>query len=345
MDYNVFANWISEEMEAALEPKFGPLRITPVEVEKLDGQSYKGISVGRLSDNISVSISLEDLFTQYENGRKYTSILEELCSSLTEKLGQIPTLDSSLLKSYDRLKDHLTLELVGTEKNRDLLEKLPHKMIEDMAVVYRCDLGENANGSVSALITDQLLESFGISPEQLHSDALRSAPAVMPLSLKPLFQVLMEMSPGSMVPPPPFGPTLYVATNESQVNGASVIAYPEFLEKAAACVGDQYFILPSSKHEVLLLEDDGSASVAELKAMVRTINEVEVKPQDVLTDNVYHYDGVEKIFETADSFEARTKASLALERPSVLQDLKDNCLAVSEKPTPGHKPPHQDTVL
>lgn len=36
MDYNVFANWIREEMEAALEPEFGALRITPVEVEKRD---------------------------------------------------------------------------------------------------------------------------------------------------------------------------------------------------------------------------------------------------------------------------------------------------------------------
>ena len=54
---------------------------------------------------------------------------------------------------------------------------------------------------------------------------------------------------------------------------------------------DEFFILPSSLHEVLLLEDEGQLDLGELLTMVREINAEVVAPQDRLTDNAYRFSG------------------------------------------------------
>ena len=59
--------------------------------------------------------------------------------------------------------------------------------------------------------------------------------------------------------------------------------------------------------------------------MVKGINETEVSPEERLSNNVYHYDSREKIFETADKFEARMgkekEAEKSTEKSSVLDKL------------------------
>ena len=61
-------------------------------------------------------------------------------------------------------------------------------------------------------------------------------------------------------------------------------------ERIAETLGQDYFILPSSIHECLILPDDGTYERGELERMVREINRRELLPQEVLSDRVYHYD-------------------------------------------------------
>ena len=57
-----------------------------------------------------------------------------------------------------------------------------------------------------------------------------------------------------------------------------------------------FYILPYSIHEMLVLPDDGKISVDELKMMVTDINMTEVEPAERLTDSVYYYDTNSDIF-------------------------------------------------
>ena len=52
-----------------------------------------------------------------------------------------------------------------------------------------------------------------------------------------------------------------------------------------------YYILPSSIHEIMIKKDDGLLTAEELKEIVYQNNRMEVivKQTDVLSDNVYHY--------------------------------------------------------
>lgn len=81
----------------------------------------------------------------------------------------------------------------------------------------------------------------------------------------------------------------YVLTNARRAFGAENILHKDILKKFAIEHGD-FFILPSSVHEVLLLSDQGY-DVKGLRSIVREINGDEriVAPADVLSDNVYYY--------------------------------------------------------
>ena len=51
-----------------------------------------------------------------------------------------------------------------------------------------------------------------------------------------------------------------------------------------------YFILPSSVHEVLLLEETGNEDRCGLYRMVREVNEKNVPREEFLSDSVYYFD-------------------------------------------------------
>ena len=70
-------------------------------------------------------------------------------------------------------------------------------------------------------------------------------------------------------------------------------------------VGGEFFVLPSSVHEVLLVPDNGNLEWRELEELVQTVNETTVDAKDKLSDHVYHYDTRDKVFELASAHESR----------------------------------------
>lgn len=81
-----------------------------------------------------------------------------------------------------------------------------------------------------------------------------------------------------------------------------------------------------SVHESLVLPDDGSQSIGDLKAMVMEVNATQVDPVDRLSDDVYHYDAQDKVFEKAQDFESRMAEKVAVKdadrKPSLRQKLE-----------------------
>lgn len=55
-------------------------------------------------------------------------------------------------------------------------------------------------------------------------------------------------------------------------------------------IGSNFFILPSSLHEVLIVPASKNMDLSELEDMVREVNATQVAPPDKLSDSVYRYD-------------------------------------------------------
>ena len=131
---------------------------------------------------------------------------------------------------------------------------------------------------------------------------------------------------------------MYVLSNADKLNGAAALLDAKTMEDISEKLGGDFVVLPSSIHEVLLVKDDGNASLPELKNMVEEVNATQVAPEEKLTDSVYHYDSKEHVFELAEKFEARQKAKEAdissekEEKTSVLGELKAKKDEVAKQP-------------
>lgn len=229
---------------------------------------------------------------------------------------------------YGQIKDKLIVELVGADRNVEMLKGVPHTMVEDMAAIYKIRLESDENHQATAMITNEFLSALGVDVQQLHQDALENAARMNPAKVQDMAEMLgipPEMSFG--------GPELIVVTTENQVRGAGALLYPDMMEQLAEKVKGDFFVLPCSIHEVLVLPDNGHMDSAELQSIVMAVNGTEVAPKDQLSDQVYHFDAKERVFELAEKFEARQEAK-EQERPSVLKTLADKLKNV-EPPKPG----------
>ncbi len=229
---------------------------------------------------------------------------------------------------YGQIKDKLIVELVGADRNAEMLKEVPHTMVEDMAAIYKIRLESDESHQATAMITNEFLSALGVDVQQLHQDALENAAQISPakvLSMSEVLGIPPEMSLG--------GPEIIVVTTENQIKGAGALLYPDVMDQIAEKTGGDFFVLPSSVHEVLALPDYGNITSADMQEIVMAVNGTEVEPEDQLSDHVYHFDAKEHVFELAEKFEARQEAR-EHERPSVLKELADKQKNV-EPPKPG----------
>jgi hypothetical protein len=189
----------------------------------------------------------------------------------------------------------LSLVVLPKSKVPDI-ELVLHDELEDLAVIYcfmKAETGEPKHHII--MIPNDTLNAIGYPEDQIKNQAVANAINKQPIQVSSINSFFSSMYKLDPIP-------MYVTTVPDFQFGAKVLAYPGFFEYAAAVVGDSYYILPSSIHELILLADDGISTVEELQNMVREINQTEVSESDFLSDEVYHYDAIAKKFENASAY-------------------------------------------
>ena len=66
------------------------------------------------------------------------------------------------------------------------------------------------------------------------------------------------------------------------------------LEQLAKRVDGDYYLIPSSVHEFILLPVDQERSAEELKEMIVEVNSTELTPEEILSDQLYLYSRQER---------------------------------------------------
>ena len=348
MDFKEFVNKLEQDLKDAMADISPGATVDVRSVEKLQEGSYTGITISPAGGNVGMNLNANQLFDQMQDGQSYEGVLAVAVSTAERGLHDMPAVDVSELMNYEAAKKYLCFDVVGSDRNADMLEKVPHTDKENISMVYRLQLDSTENGAATVLITNAMMEQFGVTKEQLHADAMENAQEIRPADFRTMAAVMAEMMgmPEEMMAD--MAPPMYVATNQDKVQGAAVMFYPDFMDQAAKELGGDIFILPSSVHEVLILPDDGNMNAQELKEMVTSINASEVSPEDRITDSVYHYDAQERIFELGEKFEERQAEKMAAkeERSSVLKDLQDKKQDMDLKPktpTP-HKSKNEQSI-
>lgn len=191
MEFNEFREKVKVALPDFLTDDLRNAEIKDTAVNKLQGESYSGISITPEGSRVGVSINLEDAFLDYQTGSQFTAVMNRLADTIVGTLGERNQFDLGFLADYSAVKNMLTVEVVGKDQNAEMLQSVPHQEMEDLAAVYRIDLGETENGNASVLITNEMLRNYGLTPDHLHQDALDAAQHTMKYSI---LEILMLMT-------------------------------------------------------------------------------------------------------------------------------------------------------
>lgn len=263
-------------------------------VSKNNGVILTGLCIMKPDNNVVPNIYLDGFYEAYQNGKSMDEVVKEILrineeNQITEPLCINP------LTSFDTVKDKVVYRLVNKERNRNRLHNIPYIDYMDLAIIFCIVMDEIDNGIATLTVTNDMLDDWNFSTEELYALAHKNTVKRFPVSLKNIKETLLaavsdlditdtEIEECSDAVP------MYVVTNTTQLNGASVVLYENQLKEFSKCLGGDYFLLPSSIHETLLIPVTNEMNnPSDLKEMVVDVNENCVRDEEFLSDSVYRY--------------------------------------------------------
>ena len=306
MNFQEFVDKVKEAIRDALPESFRDAQVSVEPFRKLN-TSYLGLQVKKEGQTVVPNINLDAHFREYqETGKPFADVL----TAIAEQVQLAPPMETEWLKDYSQVKEKLFIRVSDAKENEAFLRMAPHKEVDGLAISYHIAFEGLHGVEASTPVTYKMMEMFGVTEEQLHADALESTQRLYPVQYTSMAEVMnkmmgidADMDPDMM--PATEGPQLMVLTNMQGIHGAATLFYPGQLEAIAQQMGSDFFVLPSSVHETLILPDDGTAEPDSLQFMVREINQSTVAPEDRLSDFVYHYDSKDHVLEKAETFALR----------------------------------------
>jgi len=293
MDFKEF----TEEIRRLVSERDDRMDVSIQTVRKNNSVMYTGLTVRGVSDTSVPIIYLEPYYRMFRDTSDMEKVADEILKVYQQNNFQF---NPDNIRDFNIIKDRIVYQVINEHRNREMLTEVPHRiLIDDIAITYKIFLGYSGKDmSASIRINNSLMDSWGTDEEGLWAYAKGNASRLQ----KPVYIRLEELIIGMLerghqardavtfdgLSDPAI--RMYVATNEEKVNGASVMADNAFMEKLHSEIGD-FYIIPSSIHEIIAVPASGRFEAAMLNEMVKEVNSTSVSEEDFLSDMVYLYDG------------------------------------------------------
>lgn len=257
-----------------------------------------GIVIQRKEEFISPTIYVDSYYKDYVNKKlTLTEVAEQIMAAL-RNVREHASRYQSFSVDYDSCKENIVYRLISLEKNEKLLQEVPYIPFLNLAVTFSivCSLSEQ--GLETLRVTNELMDKWQVTTGELVRLAEENTPRLFPLKIDSMENVLftyLGLEGGLFSENADYGPLL-ILTNESGVNGASVLLYQNVIHDMAEKYNSNLYILPSSIHEIIVVPNENSGSLSELSELVKDINQKHVSEEEVLSDNAYYYDRTERKF-------------------------------------------------
>lgn len=291
LNYDDFKNEVMANIKTHLSEEYQDYDMKLQTIRKSSGIVYDALMVGPTGRNMSVvpALNLTEAYRQYEEGMSMEKILDKLADIRMN--APLPDFNKEDMFEYDKIKDRVFPRLINTQANAEYLSDKPHRAVEDLSLIYAVRVSEDSQGFAEAVITDDLADMWGVTPDEIHDKAMDNI-ATRP----PLFQNIESLLFGGQealeieeIEPSDYNLPFFVLTNQQKTKGAVMAVNPKTMDRITAKFGDVY-VIPSSVDETLIVPKSAVEDVHELERIVRQVNSSDVRPEDQLSDNVYEYD-------------------------------------------------------
>ena len=258
MTYCQFVQEVKEKVKEGVKADQSVTLYTSV---KNNGVKRTGLMFSEQGINVAPAIYLESFYEDYQKGQRLEDVADEILV-LYGKVKADHSWEEDCFQCYEKVRDRIVLVDV------------------------------NVHGTVSLLIREPLLLEWKVSVKELYDQALQNTPSLFPYEFRALRAVIEEVFPSDRQSEEEY---MYVLSNRFQSFGAAVILYPNRLKQIGCVMDDDYYVLPSSVHEVLIVPAEYVRNRQMLDEMVREVNQICVEEEEILSDHAYYYDRSEDL--------------------------------------------------
>ena len=188
-------------------------------------------------------------------------------------------------------KGSLRAHVIPADRNQALLKGVPHRKVEDLAVVPRYKVDENKY----FYFTNDACEKMKLEPSEALQIAVQNT-VRDGYTFENLSELMTRLNGGIKPEGVNTGPNVYVFSNsDSQFGAAGLFVSRDIRAEIRDRIEGDYYVLPSSIHELLIIKATEDIELKDLQQMVRSVNESTVLPKEQLSDEVYFVDKSLKI--------------------------------------------------
>lgn len=295
MNYENFKEIVMEKFMDYMPEKYRGMELAIIPVNKanvmLDGLIIRGIG-----ENRSPIIYVDDMYKEYQDCGNLEQCIMKQCNAMVRAIKEMPVVSiDSILKDA---KEKIVFQIINTQLNRAMLDKVPHRQFMDISIIYKIIVNEDQRGIQSVEVTDEIAGLLGMNEGQLFRCAVENTKRIFPTTVRSMNDVLKDMCLYYGVPDDDIGMILdermadqamWVISNTACINGAANMLYENVLHELAEKLGSNLYILPSSVHEVIAVPTE-LGDPGELAELVNQANMQCVSPTERLSNHVYYYD-------------------------------------------------------
>lgn len=275
------------------------------QVIKNNNLIYDALIILSKDEVITPSIYLNSFYDSYVNGEDLCVICEQIYNLYqTNRFPVGQELPHFL--DFENAKSMIAYRLINYKENTRLLKEIPHIAYLDLAIVFYLLIDQTGFENTTALIRNNQLMLWNINTTELYDIAIENTPDLLPYEFTSMsklmarlfienfdkdelnseeFDRLFELLQGVCSNED----QMYVLSNKQRFYGAAALLYPDMLEMIAKKLDNDFFILPSSIHEVIILPFTDKLEKEDLIEMVHEVNATEVDQIDRLSNTVYIY--------------------------------------------------------
>lgn len=303
LNYEEFKERIKDDIKEYMDEKYKECEVVIRKVNKTN-REVDGLNMLDIPGlkNATPTLYVNDLYEKYEKTGDYEEVARMAAETMEYGIKSFNSQIKEECLDTSKLKDKVFFSLINAEQNRELLNTVPHREFEDLAIVYRWNIGSGSDGVYTNLVNNDLAEKEVLTENDLYNAANKNTKELFPVLVKNMNEVISEIIFGDselsgemeeefkeVMMETQDERSMYVITNESKLFGAASMLYEEPLHELAEKIGSDLYILPSSIHEVIAVSAD-FGSPDELAEMVYEINMDQVDINDRLSNQVYCYD-------------------------------------------------------
>ena len=288
----------------------GEVEVIMSTIMKNNGIFMDGLSIIEDGKNISPTIYINGYYEEYKQGKSISSIIYDIVAIYEDgKLKE--NINVEFFVDYEKVKTRIVFKLINYKKNKKLLEQVPHRKFLDLAVVYYCIVLNDVLGNATILVYNAHKTLWNITEEDLYKKAKENTPNILGVEFKSMEEIIEEVLTDELhkkkqdenaeeelkawltetfsKKEEKGSAPMYVLTNKTRIFGASCLLYENILEVLGKKINHDYYILPSSIHEVIIVPSWKEEDPEMLKNMVKDVNTNQVEVEEVLSDEIYYY--------------------------------------------------------